>query len=60
MAINDAMSVMVEGIDTPMEKRLEKIGQLVIAIRQDMLNRTIAKSTKLSASDFKHINPGND
>ena len=59
LAINEAMTGMIENTNIPMDKRLEKIGHLVMAIRQDMLKRTIAKSTKLTAKDFQHINPGN-
>ena len=59
LAINKAMSGMIDGTNIPMEKRLEQIGELVVAIREDLLRRTITKKTKLSAKDYQHINPGN-
>lgn len=60
-AANEAMEVMVEGTIVPMEERLERIGRLVVAIRLDMLRRTLTSSTTLAARDYKaHISPGTD
>ena len=57
-AANLAMEGMVEGTQLPNEKRLQRIGDLVLAIRRDLLRRTLTNSTTLTHKDFRHINPG--
>lgn len=57
-AANSAMEVMAEGTAVPMEQRLEKIGEFVLAIRCDLLRRTLTRKTGLQASDYVHIAPG--
>lgn len=57
-AANSAMEVMVEGTALPMEQRRERIGEFVLAIRRDLLRRTVTKRTNLRAADYVHIAPG--
>ena len=58
-AANSAIEVMVEGTTIPMEQRLQRIGELVVAIRRDLLRRTLTRRTSLTASDYVgHIAPG--
>lgn len=58
-AVNEAMVVMIEGTPVSMDARLSKIGELVLAIRRDLLRRTLTRKTALSCNDYKgHISPG--
>ena len=57
-AANLAMEGMVEGTQLPNSDRLQRIGDLVLAIRRDLLRRTLTSKTSLTHEDFKHINPG--
>lgn len=57
-AANLAMEGMVEGTSLPNEERLERIGNLVLAARRDLLRRTLTSSTDLTHEDFRHITPG--
>ena len=57
-AANLAMEGMVEGTQLPNEERLERIGDLVLAIRRDLLRRTLTRSTALTHKDFRHVHPG--
>ncbi len=58
-AANEAMVVMVEGTQVPMDERLSKIGELVLAIRRDLLRRTLTNETSLRPSEYMgHISPG--
>lgn len=60
-AANAAMGVMVEGVQVSMDQRLNRIGELVLAIRRDLLRRTLTRETTLRASDYNgHIAPGVD
>ena len=57
-AANLAMEGMVEGTSLPNDERLERIGKLVIAIRRDLLRRTLTQRTELTPKDYVHIAPG--
>lgn len=57
-AANLAMEGMVEGTQLPNDTRLERIGNLVMAIRRDLLRRTLTSRTKLTHIDFRHVKPG--
>ena len=57
-AANAAMDVMKEGTTVPMEKRLQILGEFVLAIRRDLLHRTVTKGTSLRPQDYVHIMPG--
>lgn len=57
-AANAAMEVLVEGTTAPMEQRHQRIGQLVLAIRKDLLRRTLTTRTELRDTDYIHISPG--
>lgn len=58
-AANEAMAVMIEGTSVPMDQRLHRIGELVVAIRHDLLRRTLTSKTALGANDYHgHISPG--
>lgn len=57
-AANFAMEGMVEGTPIPNDERLRRIGVLVIAIRRDLLRRTLTSKTDLTPADFAHVMPG--
>ncbi|HRK76954.1 MAG TPA: hypothetical protein PLQ95_00310 [Thiobacillus sp.] len=57
-AANLAMEGMVEGTHLPNEERLQRIGDLVLAIRRDLLRRTLTSKTALTHEDFRHVTPG--
>lgn len=57
-AANYAMKVMVEGTTVPMEQRRLRISEFVLAIRRDLLRRTLTRDTNLKAEDYVHIAPG--
>ncbi len=57
-AANCAMDVMVEGTTVPMEQRRLRIGEFVLAIRRDLLRRTLTRGTDLKAEDYVHVSPG--
>lgn len=57
-AANAAMDVMKEGTTIAMEQRLQRIGDFVLAIRRDLLRRTLTRRTELRAEDYVHISPG--
>ena len=58
MAANAALDVMKEGTTVPMENRLLLLGEFVLAIRRDLLRRTLTKDTSLRAEDYFQIMPG--
>lgn len=39
-------------------RKEEALGEFVAAIRNDLLSRKLVRSTKLTASDFKHLGTG--
>lgn len=57
-AANAAMEVMIEGTTIPMEQRRLRIGEFVLAIRRDLLRRTLTRGTGLQAGDYVHVAPG--
>lgn len=57
-AANLAMEGMVEGSPLPNDERLRRVGLLVIAIRRDLLRRTLTRQTSLTPADFAHVMPG--
>jgi hypothetical protein len=57
-AANLAMEGMAEGTQLPNDERLRRIGDLVLAIRRDLLRRTLTSKTNLTPEDFRHISPG--
>ena len=57
-AANLAMEGMIENSALPNDERLQRIGSLVIAIRRDLLRRTLTQGTALSPEDYVHIAPG--
>lgn len=57
-AANRAMEGMIENSPIPNDERLRRVGEMVIAIRQDLLRRTLTKNTELLPQDFVHITPG--
>ena len=57
-AANLAMEGMVAGTSLPNDERLERIGKLVIAIRRDLLRRTLTQKTAPTPKDYVHIAPG--
>lgn len=57
-AANFAMDGMIENSPLPNDERLRRIGLLVLAIRRDLLRKTLTTSTGLSQTDYVHIMPG--
>jgi len=57
-AANFAMEGLVENTPLHNDERLRRIGLLVIAIRRDLLRRTLTRRTTLTPADFSHIRPG--
>ncbi len=57
-AANEAMDIMKEGTIISMDKRLEILGRFVLAIRKDLLKRTLTKRTNLDPKDYMHMSPG--
>lgn len=57
-AANEAMNVMKEGTTISMDKRLEILSKFVLAIRKDLLKRTLTKRTNLDPKEYIHMNPG--
>lgn len=57
-AANAAIHATKEGTTISNDERLKIIGALVLAIRRDMLRRTLVRKTKLSPDDYIHMSPG--
>ena len=57
-AANLALEGLVEGTQIPNNERLQRIGELVLAIRRDLQRRTLTSKTALTHKDFRHITPG--
>jgi len=58
-AANSAIFAMQKGVTISMEERRKIIGGFVLAIRRDLLRRTLVRKTNLGPEDYKHVSPGN-
>lgn len=57
-AANAAIHATKNGATISMDDRLKIIGTLVLAIRRDMLRRSLVRKTKLAPEDYLHVSPG--
>ena len=58
-AANSAIFAMQKGVTISMEERRNIIGRFVLAIRRDLLRRTLVRKTNLRPEDYVHVSPGN-